>query len=93
MVQDADGAAGEDQPDRADAITDQEYRRGSSQGPSLGGSCGGAAKNGSATATSSGVSALPPGAMGQNEAAGTPCGMEIPTHRRFAGDFDALDHA
>ncbi len=34
-----------------------------------------------------------PGAMGQNEAAGTPCGMEIPTHRRFAGDFDALDHA
>ena len=35
MVQDADGAAGEDQP--ADAITDQEHRRGSSQGLSLGG--------------------------------------------------------
>jgi len=40
MVQDADGAAGEDQPDRADAITDQEHRRGSSQGPSLGGTVG-----------------------------------------------------
>jgi superoxide dismutase, Fe-Mn family len=37
VVQDADGTAGEDQPDRADAITEQEHRRGSSQGPSLGG--------------------------------------------------------
>src|SRR5262249_46279966 len=37
LVQDADGTAGEDQPDRGDAITEQEHRRGSSQGPSLGG--------------------------------------------------------
>lgn len=36
---------------------------------------------------------VPSGAMGQNEAVGTPRGVEIPTYRRLASDFDALDHA